>query len=486
MKRKDRFFLTCICALALFFCVFRVKETYILAEDVARDTLKILTMWQNKENTLIGPPASFSLTSDNKFYFGSFSYYLGLLGLLLSSFDPVGAAIPTIFLFIVSIPFFYRFCGNIQASKLVKVTATVLYGTSPLIISHMRFYWNPNPVIPLSVFFWYLVTLKNKKKVFEIYFPAGLVMAVIFNLHYFNALPMLIWTLIVMIRKNWDKIFGLIFGFFIGSLPLLIHEVTSEFSLTKALIENMGYIPEVPVTWLTVLGRMGEIFTAVLGLKHGEIYFPAIFGNKLPGFWLVWLLIFGLAILTIIKNLKEKRVLLSIPLFITIIFAAIFSNTVFYARYVFGAVPLVIWFLAEMFDGKIQRFLWIPVMISVIVATFGILIFQNSISTGYIPVKILEKVSEAIVKDEFKGNYNLTENIDVDGHALALRYYVLRDSSNKPQGIGAYDRLDRVYVMAPSLERIRDENKFEYYASGPWKDPMVTDFGEIKLFRFDK
>lgn len=486
MTRKNVYFLICICIVAFFLCVFRIKETYILAEDVARDTLKVLSMWQTKDITLIGPPASFSLNSDNRFYFGSFIYYFGLLGLLTSNFDPVGAVIPTILLFIVSIPFFFKFFENIHSNKFIKIAGTILYSTSPLVITHMRFFWNPNMVIPLSVFFWYLVTLRNSKKEFEIYFLAGVIMAVIFNLHYFTVLPMMIWLLMVILKKYIDKVLGLVSGFFIGSLPLMIHELSTDYSLFSSLLDNLTAKSEITATLPVIIGRTGEIFMTVLGLKHGEIYFPSVFGNYVPGFWLVFILIAGLVLVTLRQKIRDQKIWLFISLLITIIFSAKYSNTVFYTRYVFGALPLIIWFTAEMFDGKIRRILGVAMLVPVLVSTFGILNFQNGVNTGYIPLKTLEKMSEVIVRDETKGNFNLTENVDGDAYALALRYYVQKDSLNKPKDTNMYGWLDRLYVVAPSLERIQKENRYEFYASGPWKDPIISEFGEVDLFRFDK
>ena len=486
MKKKETIFLICLCLLAIFLCLFRLRDTYVFAEDVARDTLRTLTIWQSKEITLIGPPASFTLNSDKQFYFGSFSLYLGLLGLLISNFNPIGATFPTITLFVISIPFFYLFCKNIRTSESVKFFATILYSVSPLVITHMRFFWNPNIVIPLSVFFWYLVTLGKNKLDFKLHFLAGFVMAVIFNLHYFTVLLMMIWMIIIIVKRECKKILGLITGFIIGSIPLVVYELRNNFYLTRALIADIGHQQSVFPTLMTFVGRTGEIFMAVIGLKHGEIYFPTLFENKLPWFWAIFLLIIILAVLTIRQKINEKRMILVMPMFLSIILAARVSDTVFYTRYVFGALPLVIWFIAEMLEGKVRRFLWLLVAILVISSSLGIIFFKNGIDTGYIPIKTLEEMAKKIINDDFKGNYNVTENISTDKYANGVRYFIQRDGINQPQDTNSYGSLTRLYVLATDSGRIIGENRPEYSISGPWKEPVITGFGEVKLYRFDK
>ena len=467
-------------------CVFRIKDTYILAQDVARDTLKVLTLWQTKETTLVGPPASFSLQNDNVFHFGSFSYYLGLLGLLIGNFDPVGATIPTIVLFIFSIFYFYKFCDNIKTGNFVQYLATLIYSVSPLVITHMRFFWNPNTVIPLSVFFWYLVTKEKSKKDFEVHFLAGLIMAIIFNFHYFTILPMLVWTFSCIFKKDWDRLTGIVAGFLIGSLPLFFYELKNDFYLSKSLLLNLNNLQSSAVSISTHIGRTLETFMAIVGIKHGEIFYPTAIGNNSIVYWSIFSFLALLSAITIKQKVNGGKIWLLLSLWITILMAAKASDTEFYVRYVFGALPLAIWFLSEMFSLKAARLLIVPVAALILFSTVGVITFQNNINNGYIPLKTLEKISKSIVDEDFKGQYNLTANVDGDAYALALRYFVQRDSVNKPNDVETYGWLDRLYAIAPNFEKIKSENRFEYYASGPWKEPVVTDFGEVKLFRFEK
>lgn len=487
VDKKEKLFLIFITLIGIFLCFYRLAGTQLLIQDTARDTLKVLTLWQTKSITLIGPPASFSLNSIKEFYFGSFSYYFALLGLIIFKFNPTGADVPTILLYLISIPAFYKFLKNIKVSNFVRFVATTIYTFSPLTITHMRFFWNPNTIIPLSVFYWYLVTLEKKNKLFEFNFLAGLVAAVIFNFHYFMVIPMLVWGLICLARKHWDSALGNIFGFLVGTIPLFLFELKHEFYLSNSLIYNLQHKTEVgSVSMVTFLGRLGEMFMAVLGVKSGEIAYGTIFSISNSWYWAIWILIFILLTVAIFKLRKDRKVILFIPALITLFFAAKFSDTSFYTRYVFGALPLVIWLIAEMLDNKYFRYFLVPVTVFMFYSNFRILTFTPSLATGYIPLQKVENIAKRIVTDNPEGKYNLSENIFGDAQALGLRYFVQRDAKIKPQGVEGYGWLNTLYVVSPSLEKIKTDNRWEYYASAPWKEKVIENFGEVTLYKFEK
>lgn len=470
-----------------FLTLFRLSDTQLLIHDTARDTLKILTLWQSKSLTLIGPPASFSLNSIKEFYFGSFSYYLALLGMILLKFNPVGAVIPTIILYLLSIPIFYLFLRNISSNKFVIFIGTIIYSISPLNITHMRFFWNPNTIIPLSVFFWYLVTLRQKKEKFSVNFLAGIITAIIFNFHYFTVIPMAIWTLIVLFNKKWIKFLGIIAGFTIGTIPLFIFEIKHNFYILNALIYNLNNNVSLNnIDLFRIVGRLGEIFMAILGIKSGEIYYGTLFKFNGILYWLIEILFLILIIVVAYKIRKKNRFIYLFPSVISIIFAVIFSDTSFYTRYVFGALPLIIWLISEMFALKYSKFLLIPILVLITFANYKILSFTPNIKTGNIQIKTIEKISQKIVSENPQGRYNLSANINGDAQALDLRFFVQRDAKTKPQDIKNYNNLDRLYVVSPNIEKIKSENRWEYYASGDWNNVSVYDFGEINLYKFEK
>lgn len=487
MKISEKIYLRIIILLALFFCFVRLLNTQLLIQDTARDTLKVLSLWQTKTITLIGPPASFSLNSIKEFYFGSFSYYFALLGLMVTNFNPTGATIPTIFLFIVSIPVFYKFLKNINSSQFVVYVATAVYALSPLTLTHMRFFWNPNTIIPLSVFYWYLVTLENKKKQFEINFLAGIVAATIFNFHYFMVLPMIAWGLVNLIRKQWDATIGNIFGFLIGTVPLFLFEIKHEFYLFNSLLYNLAHKTNIGlVSWQTFLGRFGEVFMAILGIKSGEITFMTMFNFSGLPYWIINVILFALISFTIYRLRRNASLSLIMVAIVTIVFASKFSDTSFYTRYTFGVYPIIAWLTAEMLNGKHTRYLLVPVVFLIIYSNFKIVTFSPSLATGYIPLNKVENIANRIVLDNPEGKYNLSENIFGDAQALGLRYFVQRDAKTKPQGVEGYGWLNTLYIVSPSLEKIKSDNRWEYYASAPWKEPEVINFGEVSLFKFKR
>jgi hypothetical protein len=487
VNKNEKIFIGAIILLAMLLALFRLTQTQLLIQDTARDTLKVLTLWQTKTITLIGPPASFSLNSIKEFYFGSFSYYFALIGLILAKFNPTGATLPTILLFLISIPVFYKFLKNIKSTQFVAYTATALYAFSPLTLTHMRFFWNPNTIIPLSVFYWYLVTMDNKKKQFEINFLAGIVAAIIFNFHYFMVIPMLVWGIILITRKQWDSAMGNIFGFLIGTIPLFLFEFKHEFYLSNALVYNLQHKDGVVATSVLVyLGRLGEMFMAILGIKSGEISYSSFFNLSYTWYWMIEIILLGLLTTTIYRLRKSPNIRLIIPAVITIIFASKFSDSSFYTRYAFGAYPLIVWVVAEMVDSKHAKYLLVPIVFLIVYSNFKIITFTPSLSTGYIPLKTVENIAKTIVADNPEGKYNLSENIFGDAQALGLRYFVQRDAKIKPQGVEGYGWLNTLYIVSPSLVKIKSDNRWEYYASAPWKEPKITSIGEVSLFKFEK
>lgn len=442
MTKTERIYLFILCLLSLFLATFHLKESYLLIHDTARDTLKILTLWQTKSITLIGPPASFSLNTIREFYFGSLSYYLGLIGLLISRFNPIGSTYATTLLFIVSIPFIYLFLKNLNRSSVIASVGTLLYVVSPLTVTHLRFFWNPNTIIPLSIFYWYLVT--HQKQSLKKNFLSGLLAGIIFNLHYFAVFPMLVWQLILIVSKKHKYATSHFLGFIIASLPLIFFELKHQFYLTNAFFYNLSQSNNITTfNPLTYIGSFGEFFMALLGIKSAEIIYPTLL-NLIP------------------------------------------HNDKFYARYLFGCYPLAIWLLAKIFNTHKLRPLLILVTIFVLYSDIKILSYTPSLATGYLPLSTLERVSRQIVTENIQGKYNLSENIFGDAQALGLRYFVQRDAINKPLDPLSYRNLDQLYVLSPSLNKIISDNRWEFYASGPWKLSSLTPYSEVSLYRFSR
>ena len=127
-----------ITLVAFFLYSYHLTETTVFVNDIARDTTRSLEILQNKELTLIGPPASIGQYGTRNIFFGSTSLYIGALGLALWSMQPVAAAYMGVMLFLASIPCMYVLMRSLSDSKKLSLIATAVYAFSPLTVTQPR------------------------------------------------------------------------------------------------------------------------------------------------------------------------------------------------------------------------------------------------------------------------------------------------------------------------------------------------------------
>ncbi|PIV09538.1 hypothetical protein COS31_05160 [Candidatus Roizmanbacteria bacterium CG02_land_8_20_14_3_00_36_15] len=175
---------------------------------MARDTLQSLRILQAKKLTLIGPPLSFGQYGIREIYFGSLSYYFGVLGLMLTNNSVFGPIYINIGLMIIALYFFYKLAHQYLKNETKALIVTLMYALSPLIVSYIRFYWNPNFVLTIAPIFWYLYlscfNSKNPNMSFIKIFLCGLLGGLLINLHYFVA-PVIFLAIFYLFIKLKDK-----------------------------------------------------------------------------------------------------------------------------------------------------------------------------------------------------------------------------------------------------------------------------------------
>ena len=228
-----------ITLISLFFYSFRLKDTYIFYNDQSRDTLEVLRIWQDSKITLIGPPISFTEHTTREVFLGSLYLYIGLVGLVLSNFDPIGPVLPNIIIYGISTSIFFWMTKNFFTSTILRIFSTLLYVLSPVTVSHARLFWNPSLVIPAATFFWFFVLKKTSKNQEKInYLLGGIIAGIMFNFHYIVVIPLIIYLIILLIKKQVKGLFG-IFGFLVGLLPIILFELRHNFYLTQAFVFNI-------------------------------------------------------------------------------------------------------------------------------------------------------------------------------------------------------------------------------------------------------
>lgn len=473
-----------ILLLALFFYTFRLHQTFVMAGDTARDLNDVMRIWQNKEITVVGEPVNTIANNPTKVLFGSLHLYFGLVGLLVSGFDPVWSVFMNVVLALTSIPFFFLLANKYLKNKGLSYLATFIYALNPILVALTRSYWEPNTVLALSVFVWYFFLYKKSPKR---YFLGGLMSGVVFYIHYVNFIPIGFYFIYLLFKEKKKNIALTILGFLIVISPLIAFELKNNFYLTTAFAGTFsGFSTFSERTQNPFLSM--DILLYIFGLGPYQYFVPALFNIAFRYRILVGTVIGIPYLYFLFKRRKDLGYG-----FIIVVLGGLFTGWFFEKwhilaiRYMLVAVPLfIISFVA--FARYLKAAFAVLLLIPMLALSIQIITHELDPKRreDYYPVRKIEEISDAIVVDNPNGRYNITENILGDARSLALRFYLLRDAEVKPQPVEVYDRINTLYVITPSLERIYEEDRWEFSASGPKEIVWEKDFGGIKLFKFVK
>ena len=481
---KRNWVLIVIALIALFFYSFRLHQTFVMAGDTARDLIDVMNIWQNKIITFVGEPVNTISNNPVEVLFSSLYLYLGLLGLIISKFDPVGSVFVDITLTLTSLPFFFLLSKEILKKKNLAFLSTFIYALSPITVALTRSYWEPNIVIPISVFAWFFFLYKKSPTK---YFLAGIISGIIFDIHYMNIAPIALYITFLFFKKNKRYFFITVAGFLLAISPLIAFELRHNFFLIRAFLGTSGGFSTFSGRTLNPFLSI-DTFLYVFGLGPYQYFIPALF-NLTFNIRIIADSVIGIVF---IYFLLKKQKLITSDL-VTVIVVGLLMGWYFERwhllalRYILSVYPLfIISFVA--FVSWMGTFLVLILFIPMIVLSINIITHKLDPGniTDYYPVQTVERISEAIVSDNPTSKYNVTENILGDARSLAFRYFLLRDAKVKPQPVETYDRIDILYVITPSLEKTYQENRWEFVASGSKKITWEKDFGDLKLYKFVK
>jgi hypothetical protein len=232
-----------------------IREYQVFLGDQGRDVLTVKKMIENRRPTFIGPTASVG-----GFFLGPLYYYMMVIPLLLSNFDPVGPAVMVALLSIATTWLCYSF-GKRYFSTYVGLIAATLYAVSSLVIEYSRSSWNPNvlPFFSFSLVYLSALLLENKvKRKYVLFYAIGSCLGIIIQLHYavwgmylFTGLIYLfyVWreyirTTIVNLKKIFTEIGLMIAGFLTFMGPFLLFEVYHSFpnisNIFRFVFNNRG------------------------------------------------------------------------------------------------------------------------------------------------------------------------------------------------------------------------------------------------------
>ena len=97
----------------------------------------------------------------------------------------------------------------------------------------------------------------------------------------------------------------------------------------------------------------------------------------------------------------------------------------------------------------------------------------------------LEEVSKYIAKSHQEGkSVNITENIRGDARAIYLRYFLEKNKVPDLRSELDYQHVDELYVLTPSLEKTKQENRWEFTASGNTDIAASHKVGQWYVLKF--
>jgi hypothetical protein len=410
---------------------YNLHGTTVFIADVARDTLRALEILKNRELTLIGPPASFGQYGTRNIFFGSLTLYAGAMGLAVGGLDPVATNLVSIALFLVAIPCVYMLFKELRFSEKEAAFGAILFAVSPLTVTHARFFWNANFLIPLSVFFW-LAVMKRKPLI------AGLLMGCMINVHYVSLYLLLGYAGWAMYMRRQREVVLFLLGTAITTLPLLTFELRNEWYLTQAVLFNLQHGAGGRGLTQVVIAAM-KLPLTFFGLVPAEITFPSLLPAQLGG------------------------------------------HSV---RYFFPIYPLlivgVLWVVRRLKLASIMP----AVLIVVTMISLKVLWYTPVSSGAYVPLRTIERTAQIIVADNPEAPYNISENIIGDARGISFRYFLLRDARVQPESVEKYDDLQALYVISPSEDKIYKENRWEFQATKNLKLVREVPVDSVNVYVF--
>ncbi len=418
--------------IGIFFRFYQLELRTNFTADPGRDFLLVKQIITEHKLTLLGPK-----TSLGNFFFGPLYYYLLLPAVAIGNFDPLSGAVLTASLDILSLIIF-----SLLVYKLLPLPAailsSVLYATSPLLITMVQIPLNPF-VVPIFMSLYLLLLNRSPDKYpLSATFGLGLAAGSLFELHYATFPAILVGAFASFRGKNKVMNFGAFStGVILGILPMLLFELRHQFFNTHGIIE---FISQQNST-LTVSNLLPVL------AKSKDIFNQLTLSSKLPLFWFM----LALLILGIFRPSQKNqtfwrlnKILLLICLITFLILGKNFSDH--YAILIFPVIFLFIGKGIDFFPPKI-----------IYLVTFTVLIFNsislltpraqgNLMSPGWNLPGIRHAV-KLIAADNPPSKFEVAAVMDGDTRAMPYRYLLEAKYNKIPLSVEAYPQADVLYVI---------------------------------------
>ena len=314
----------------LFLRFYNIKDGLFFFNDMGRDLL-VLQNWQlSGKPPLLGPQTSVLPFNQSSIYF----YYLYIFYLITKG-SVFSALFANAFLYIAMYIF-----GLIIFKKDKKITTILnisffLISIHPQYIIQSRFVWNPSLVTPfiMSAFFSFYLLIQKYSKIRLWIFSLSIATAISIS---YSVIPIFIALFIywlIFVKKYFFKLaFSMLASFLLVNITTIFFELRHNFLLTKSLFLK----PASPQLATGFGQKFSDISRLVINLSNQTL-------NQY-----IFLLFILLSIVLIIRQFKNKNIVLFISLIFLLTFLVYFILPVsIQAHYVFPIICLLFLLIAS-------------------------------------------------------------------------------------------------------------------------------------------
>jgi 4-amino-4-deoxy-L-arabinose transferase-like glycosyltransferase len=470
-------FLTIVGAFLRFY---NIRNTMQFFGDQGRDAIIARKILINHHPALIGP-----VTSVGNMYLGPFYYYFMVFPLMMTYPDPIGPTIAVAFLGTLTIFLLYEL-GKDLVGKRAAVIAAILYTFSPVVITNVRFSWNPNivPLVALCML-WSMYKAYSSRSTWWIW--VSIFFSILFQLHYITLImalfAVLLWMRELFVHRN-EKSYLISFAtstmiaigiFLISLIPLVIFDIRhdymnfkgfSSFFTGKGDKAHFGFSASgIFFSWISLIIRnLFETFA----IKIKPPFSFILFGGLL------------LSLLSIFKQRTVPRVLRKSQFFLTIFFffgtlILAFYRSSIYDHYLGFLYPVscLVWgiLLSYFWNTKLLRPL-IGIVLVVLIG-FSLSDYPGRHSLGY-NVDLSRTTSQAIASHVEPGEAFdiIVFSITKDFYGMNYRYF-LETMNKRPVDDEQVHQFKKLFII--------DETQKENVLSSPeykiamWPNRTVVD-----------
>lgn len=442
-KLLNIFLISAILSLALILRLHNISYRTTFGGDQGYDLAAIRNIVVNKDITLLGPKIG-PYNSDSNLYLGPAYYYLLLPSLVIANFDPVGPAVFTALLSVLTIFLIYKICVS-YLNRTIALLAALLYAINPFLVTQSQSSSNPH----LTPFFSALALLSvlkmraSKNIVWPIF--AGVCSGIAFQLHYLGI--SLIILCAVSIVKNKRNFAILLISYFTVLLPQIVFELRHNFFVFHLFLNQFFFHKST---------ASSEQFFVHLSQGYSNIS-KLFFGNAFnTGLLLVLIMVLNIKFINSNKKYRSIVLLMFALIILSIIPSALFSGPLM-PHYLSASYPAIVivfgiscWQLFTLNRN--------PVYKAIIVIFISLVFFINikeldlASKQGYtMPQGLnligIRKAAQIITSDiDSSKKFNIASVLDGDTRAMPYRYLV-DVYGKKAQAVENYEKIDSLYLI---------------------------------------